>query len=141
LRATLFAMAPIVAPTPAEAPTATFDALPRFTPEDRGSTIERQRPEPGRYLVVQDGAEERPLRLEAEITHIGRGWAADVRLESQGVSRRHAIVVNRSSGARVLDDRSANGTFVNGRRVSDAALSDGDVIVVGGIVLTYREFA
>jgi pSer/pThr/pTyr-binding forkhead associated (FHA) protein len=41
----------------------------------------------------------------------------------------------------VLDDRSANGTYVNGRRVAEEALADGDVIALGGVVLTYREFA
>jgi pSer/pThr/pTyr-binding forkhead associated (FHA) protein len=39
----------------------------------------------------------------------------------------------------VLDDRSSNGTFVNGRRVQQADLSDGDVIVVGRVVLRYLE--
>ena len=39
------------------------------------------------------------------------------------------------------DDRSANGTYVNGRRVTDAELSDGDVIVLGRVVLSYLEIA
>jgi len=65
--------------------------------------------------------------------------AADVRLEDQSVSRRHAIVHHRPGGSRILDDRSANGTFVNGRRVTEADLRDGDVIVVGETVLVYLE--
>jgi pSer/pThr/pTyr-binding forkhead associated (FHA) protein len=40
---------------------------------------------------------------------------------------------------RILDDRSANGTFVNGRRVTEAELHDGDVVVLGRVVLTYRD--
>ncbi len=71
--------------------------------------------------------------------HIGRGLSADLRLDESSVSRRHAILVPRVSGARVLDDRSSNGTFVNGRRVQQADLSDGDVIVVGRVVLRYLE--
>jgi pSer/pThr/pTyr-binding forkhead associated (FHA) protein len=134
-------MPPTVAPTPTEAPTAKLDALPRLSPRDRGSTIADARPEPGRYLVLQDRDEERLLRVPAGVTHIGRGWAADLRLDDHAVSRRHAIIVNRSSGLRILDDRSANGTFVNGRRVTDAVLSDGDVIVLGEVVLAYRELA
>jgi pSer/pThr/pTyr-binding forkhead associated (FHA) protein len=46
-----------------------------------------------------------------------------------------------SESVRVLDDRSANGTRVNGECVTGAELSDGDVILVGRVVLTYREFA
>jgi pSer/pThr/pTyr-binding forkhead associated (FHA) protein len=69
--------------------------------------------------------------------HIGRGFAVDLRLEDQSVSRRHAIVVERDGEIRILDDRSANGTFVNGRRVSEAALRDRDVIRVGRVELVY----
>jgi pSer/pThr/pTyr-binding forkhead associated (FHA) protein len=43
--------------------------------------------------------------------------------------------------ARILDDRSANGTRVNGHPVTRADLQDGDVILVGRVALTYREFA
>jgi pSer/pThr/pTyr-binding forkhead associated (FHA) protein len=47
--------------------------------------------------------------------------------------------VQRRGGVRILDDRSANGTWVNGRRVFDAELHDGDVIVLGRALLVYRE--
>jgi pSer/pThr/pTyr-binding forkhead associated (FHA) protein len=136
-------MPPTAAPsaTETETPTAALDALPRLSPRARESTIARARPEPGRYLVVEDGDEARLLRLTPGITHIGRGWGAELRLDDQAVSRRHAIIVNRSRELRILDDRSANGTYVNGRRVTEAALADGDVIVIGEVVLSYREFA
>jgi pSer/pThr/pTyr-binding forkhead associated (FHA) protein len=71
--------------------------------------------------------------------HIGRGLAADLRLDESSVSRRHAILVPRPAGARILDDRSSNGTFVNGRRVQQEDLSNGDVLVVGRVVLRYLE--
>ena len=73
------------------------------------------------------------------MTHVGRGLAADLRLDEDSVSRRHAILLQRRAGVRVLDDRSSNGTFVNGRRVVEADLSDGDVLVLGRIVLRYLE--
>jgi pSer/pThr/pTyr-binding forkhead associated (FHA) protein len=136
-------MPPTVAPSPPEtqAPTARLDALPRLSPRARESTIAHAQPEPGRYLVVEDESEARLLRVAPGITHIGRGWGAELRLEDHAVSRRHAILVNRSRELRILDDRSANGTYVNGRRVTEAALADGDVIVIGAVVLSYREFA
>lgn len=40
---------------------------------------------------------------------------------------------------RLLDDRSANGTFVNGRAVERAELSNGDVLTLGRVVLRYLE--
>jgi pSer/pThr/pTyr-binding forkhead associated (FHA) protein len=118
-----------------------LDALPRMSHEARTRTIPGTQPAPGRYLVVEDGGEHRLLRLEPGATHIGRAWGADLRLEDQAVSRRHAIVFATDESVRVLDDRSANGTRVNGRCVTGAELSDGDVILVGRVVLTYREFA
>ena len=96
---------------------------------------------PGRYLAVEHGAEARFVRLEDGATHIGRSWTAEVMLEDQAVSRRHAIVYATAESVRILDDRSANGTRVNGRFVSVAELADGDVVQVGRAVLVYREIA
>lgn len=98
-----------------------------------------QEAEPGRYLEVQGAGETLLVPLGAEVTHVGRGLAADLHLDEGSVSRRHAILVLRGSGARILDDRSANGTLVNGRRVAQADLRSGDVIVLGRVVLRYLE--
>ena len=107
----------------------------------RESAIPEADAPPGRYLAVEDGDGHRLLPLERPITHVGRGLVADVRLEDPHVSRRHAIVALRGEGARVLDDRSSGGTFVNGRSVTVAHLADGDVLRFGRAVLRYVEIA
>jgi FHA domain len=94
---------------------------------------------PGRYLQIQGPERALLIALGADPLHIGRGMSAGLHLDENSVSRRHAILVPRPTGARILDDRSSNGTFVNGRRVQQAELSDGDVIVLGRIVLRYLE--
>jgi PAS domain-containing protein len=94
---------------------------------------------PGRYLSVEGGDEVRLIPLDRPITHIGRGLSADLRVEDSHVSRRHAIVAHRPDGIRLLDDRSSNGTFVNGRAVTVAQLSDGDVLRVGRVAFRYVE--
>ncbi len=91
---------------------------------------------PARYLVADDGA---ALALGDAVSHVGRGMTADVRLDDHTVSARHAIVVARAGGTRILDDRSTNGTVVNGRRIDETELHDGDVVVLGRVVLTYRD--
>jgi FHA domain len=96
---------------------------------------------PGRYLSFEHGAVTMLIALVRPITHIGRGLVADVRLEDSHVSRRHAILAVRGDGARVLDDRSSNGTYVNGRAVTVAPLSDGDVLRFGRAVFRYTEVA
>jgi hypothetical protein len=92
---------------------------------------------PGRYLSVEDGDDLRLIPLERPIVHVGRGLIADVRLEDSQVSRRHAIVALRGDSVRVLDDRSSNGTFVNGRLVTVADLTDGDVVRFGRVAFRY----
>jgi hypothetical protein len=93
----------------------------------------------GRYLSLEHDGETVLIALERPITHIGRGLIADVRLEDSQVSRRHAILALRGDGARVLDDRSYNGTFVNGRRITSEHLTDGDVVRFGRAVFRYTE--
>jgi pSer/pThr/pTyr-binding forkhead associated (FHA) protein len=121
--------------------TTVLHALPRISFRDRQHAVPASgRPAPGRYLEVDDDGDERVLLpLGPGTTHVGRGFAAHVHLDDQSVSRRHAILHQRAGGARILDDRSANGTFVNGRRVTAAELVDGDVVVLGRVVLTYRD--
>ena len=65
------------------------------------------------------------------MVYIGRSFTAGLRIDDHSVSRRHAIFVRRGGRTKVLDDRSLNGTFVNGRRVEEAELRDGDVVVLG----------
>jgi hypothetical protein len=95
----------------------------------------------GRYLSIANDDDTVLIALDRPITHIGRGLIADVRLEDPQVSRRHAIVAVRGDAVRILDDRSSNGTFVNGRQVTVAELTDGDVIRFGRVAMRYVEVA
>ena len=116
-----------------EDPTAAIDVPPRGDGE-RGLAGP---PELGRGRHLLCGEE--AFALTADVTHVGRGVTADVRLDDHTVSARHAIVVLRADKLRILDDRSTNGTFVNGRRVEEAELHDGDIVTLGRVVLTYRD--
>ena len=95
--------------------------------------------ESGRYIEVQGPDRALLIPLADQAMRVGRGLTAELRLDETSVSRRHAILVPRPSGARILDDRSSNGTFVNGRRVQQVDLRNGDVIVLGRVVLRYLE--
>ena len=129
----------LTTPTAHAPATALHDAGPRLTHGVQAGSVDARDAPPGRYLAVDDGAERRLVPLGEDIVHVGRGIRAHVRLDDASVSRNHAILHQRGGRLRIVDDRSANGTFVNGRRVEQADLSDGDVIVVGKIVLTYVE--
>ena len=117
----------------------TTDALPLIDHRARRRAVPVDQAPPGRYLAVTDGDETMLLSLEREVTHIGRGFTADLRIEEHRVSGRHAILVQRSARVRLLDDRSSNGTFVNGRRIIESELRDGDVVLIGPVALRYVE--
>jgi hypothetical protein len=117
------------------------DALPLIDHRARRRAVPAEQAPPGRYLALTDGDETMLVSLEREVTHIGRGFTSDVRLEEHRVSRRHAILVQRGARVRLLDDRSANGTFVNGRRIVESDLLDGDVVLIGPVALRYVEIA
>jgi FHA domain len=118
-------------------PTEPLDAAGVLSPRVLRESVAFERPAPGRYLAIEEGSVARLVPVRRPIMHIGRGFAVDMQLEDQSVSRRHAIIVERLGETRILDDRSANGTFVNGRRVTEATLRDRDVVRIGRVVLVY----
>ena len=52
-------------------------------------------------------------------------------------SRHHATLIPAPSGTEIRDDRSINGTFVNGQRVDSAVLREGDVVTIGNVDLVF----
>jgi hypothetical protein len=70
---------------------------------------------------------------------IGRAGDADVHLEDDTVSRRHALVVRREGAVWLTDLGSSNGTYLNGSPVSEPVdIVAGDVLGFGEAVYTYR---
>jgi len=112
------------------------------SPEERKAVLAEARERidrPGQFLAYDDGGEVKIVALEREWTRVGRSLAADVRFDDPTVSRRHALIVRQADGVRVLDDRSLNGVRVNGERVSEAPLRDGDALVLGNVAVRYVE--
>jgi pSer/pThr/pTyr-binding forkhead associated (FHA) protein len=124
----------------AEAPTQETGTLPRI-PERERRRAARTMPRlaPGRYLAIDDGDEVVLLPLDREFVHIGRNPASDIVLDDASVSRKHALIARRGERTVVLDDRSRNGVHVNGVRVNEAELRDGDAIACGHVTLRFIE--
>lgn len=71
-------------------------------------------------------------------TRIGRDPSSQLLIDNVGVSRHHATIrVDGESRYSILDAGSQNGVFVNGKRVSERQLVDGDVIQIGKFTLEY----
>jgi pSer/pThr/pTyr-binding forkhead associated (FHA) protein len=129
----------LIRPAVADGLTERFDPIACLDERVRHGATPTEPLEPGRYIEIQGPELTLHIPLSNQVMHIGRGLSAELHIDESSVSRRHAILVPRPTGARILDDRSANGTFVNGRRVQQADLCDGDVIVIGRVLLRYLE--
>jgi diguanylate cyclase (GGDEF)-like protein len=73
--------------------------------------------------------------LARERTIVGRSPDATVRLKDEGISREHAEVCVDGGRVIVKDLGSTNGTFVNGVRVEERELRDGDQLTIGEATL------
>jgi pSer/pThr/pTyr-binding forkhead associated (FHA) protein len=122
-----------------EGVTERFDPIECLDDNVRRRAEESLPQQSGRYVEVQGADRALMIPLGEETVRVGRGLGADLRLDESSVSRRHAILVSSAEGVRILDDRSSNGTIVNGRRVQQAELANGDVIVIGRVVLRYLQ--
>ncbi|MDT5127828.1 MAG: transport system ATP-binding/permease protein [Mycobacterium sp.] len=68
---------------------------------------------------------------------IGRATDNDIVIPDVLASRHHATLVPTPSGTEIVDNRSINGTFVNGARIESAMLRDGDVVTIGNVDLVF----
>jgi pSer/pThr/pTyr-binding forkhead associated (FHA) protein len=106
---------PVSAPAPAPAPAVSLDRM-------------------GLYITAGPGVG-RSFSL-GEATRIGRGAGNEVRLFDPEVSREHAAIYRYDQGFAVNDLGSANGTFVNDRRITEAVwVQPGDTIRIGTVYI------
>ena len=120
--------APRRSPTPTSAPRSTRPTPPRSTRFPPGSAL----------LVVQrgPGAGSRYL-LDTDLSTVGRHPESDIFLDDITVSRRHVEFRRDDESFRVHDVGSLNGTYLNGDRVDDAELQNGDEVRIGKFRLIF----
>ena len=95
----------------------------------------RRRVEPGDNIIrILRGP---PAPPPGTIT-IGRATDNDIVIPDVLASRHHATLVPSPEGVKILDARSINGTFVNGTRVDQALLREGDVVTIGNVDLMFH---
>ena len=85
------------------------------------------------YLIVISGPHVgRMYKVDRDDITMGRSPKVDLQLNDVGVSRKHARIRRTGEEVFVEDLQSANGTYINGRRVTaDYQLQDGDKITLG----------
>ncbi|WP_431803972.1 FHA domain-containing protein [Microbacterium sp. bgisy203] len=75
--------------------------------------------------------------LDTDVTTVGRHPEADIFFDDVTVSRRHAEVTRTGGFFEIVDQRSLNGTYVNGERVDRAVLNDGAEVRIGKFRLNF----
>jgi two-component system, cell cycle response regulator len=107
-----------------------------------GESIEKSRLTNAYLIVLQGSNVGMMYKLEGGETIIGRASAAGLRLQDDGVSRKHARIVQHGESFVIEDLESANGTLVNGVLVRSQTLKDGDKVRFGSTTIlkfTYHD--
>ncbi|CAA0127496.1 ABC transporter ATP-binding/permease protein [Mycolicibacterium vanbaalenii] len=82
----------------------------------------------------------RPAEAPPGSIKIGRAPDNNIVIPDVLASRHHATLIPGPSGtAEIRDNRSINGTFVNGARVETATLTEGDAVTIGNVDLLFRD--
>lgn len=93
---------------------------------------------PAAALLVNPGEPSPQEYRLAAINYLGRSDDNHLQIARPGVSRRHAVITAANSGFTIRDLSSQNGVFVNGARITEHALKDGEQIVIGDSTMLFR---
>jgi ABC-type multidrug transport system ATPase subunit len=140
---------PAGAPSEPQQPPKIYRAEPMYVPPAGPETGRVGEPGPGETGRVGDAANIatsmmkilRPGRTGLVslpgAVKIGRANDNDIVIPEVLASRHHATLIPTPQGTEIHDNRSINGTFVNGARVDTAVLHEGDVVTIGNIDLIF----
>jgi type II secretory pathway predicted ATPase ExeA len=88
-------------------------------------------------FLTRNGETLRKIRFDGPRVLIGRSGHNDINIDSKFVSRHHALLVRHGDATLLMDLNSANGTFVNSRRISNQVLANEDVVTIGDYGLKF----
>jgi len=119
-----------------------FDAeeetvLDEATVVDEDRTLFYEEPE-GKLIVIKSENLEGEIILEEDAVIIGRDEKTDIYVDDKRLSREHCKISKEGTRFTIEDLGSANGTFVNGQKVTQKTLENGDKIQVGSNSFEFR---
>jgi hypothetical protein len=86
------------------------------------------------YLILRD----RTIGLTKPFITLGRNINNDIILEEDDVSREHASIKLRGGHYVLTDHQSANGTRVNGQRITECVLQEGDEVCLAAVCMKFQ---
>jgi RNA polymerase sigma factor (sigma-70 family) len=88
------------------------------------------------FVITASGGQQRRLELDKPEVNVGRARGNDIILPAGNVSKRHARFVLKDGKVIIVDLRSSNGTFVNGRKITTPlVIKETDRIHIGDFIL------
>jgi diguanylate cyclase (GGDEF)-like protein len=88
------------------------------------------------FIVISGKIAGKMFKIDQSEMLIGRSDEADIQIEDEGVSRKHAKIIRMADGQIMLIDLgSTNGTYFNGVRITEHILKDGDKIQIGSTTI------
>lgn len=91
-------------------------------------------------LLYQEGtAEEQIYPFQGDVLSIGRGRDNDIQIKNDSkVSRFHCRLFRRGGNFYIEDNKSSNGTLVNGELITERRLFGGEEIIIGETFFRFR---
>jgi pSer/pThr/pTyr-binding forkhead associated (FHA) protein len=90
-------------------------------------------------LLSEDGRPARQWEIGERPVAVGRGASVDVKLNDEGLSRRHFVILREGEHYVLRDLGSRNGTWVDGERALTARLQHDDRILAGRTEFRFAE--
>ncbi len=100
----------------------------------------KQPPTEGDFLlIVMNGIPNSWFALSSNLLkiNIGREESSDIVLKDPKASRMHCRLMKNGNNWLIEDNKSKNGIFVNGNKITERLLCEGDIIRIGTIELVY----
>src|SRR5216110_1072248 len=91
-------------------------------------------------IIQEKGGEQRRMVFNKPEVTIGRVQGNDIVLPKGNVSKRHARIVLKDGKFIIVDLKSTNGTYVNGRKITSPLVIKGtDKVYIGDFILSVEE--
>jgi predicted component of type VI protein secretion system len=91
--------------------------------------------------VIFGGKDQKTYELDKPRLEVGREPGCEIHIDNLGISRKHCAFVNRNDTFVVQDLGSSNGTYVNGNKITEYYLNDGDEVIIGKYSLKFHNQA
>jgi pSer/pThr/pTyr-binding forkhead associated (FHA) protein len=88
--------------------------------------------------IIFGGQEQRVVPLDKPKLVVGREPTCEIHIDNLGISRQHCAFEQRGEAFIVQDLGSSNGTYVNGKKVTEHFLNNDDEVMIGKFTLRFK---